>query len=280
MSYRTILVHLDMGRKSHERIDLALRLAASQEAHLVALYSTYVSEPPTFYMTIETAERLDQVRAQRVATGNKLQEYLNEAARRADVKVEWRATEDYPNVAVPLHARHADLVIVGQTEPNDAWSYIAPGFLANLLMSAGRPVLVVPYVQTPANLGQRPLVAWDCSRAATRAIHDALPFLRRAQHCDLLTVNTVGDDQDTQKRLPGAEIATVLARHSIEIETHNVNGVEHHLIGESLLSRAADLGSDLIVAGAYGHARIAELILGGVTRTLLDSMTVPVLFSH
>ncbi len=279
MSYRTLLVHLDMGRKARERIDFALRLAASHEAHLVGWYSNYTPEPQSFYLRTELAEGLEHIRADRLATGNVLRQYLEDAAARAGVTAEWRCTDDHPNVSLPLHARHADLVVIGQNDPEDARAFVAPGFIGNLLMTAGTPVLVVPYIGARATLGQRPLVAWDCSRSVGRALHDALPFLRHAERCDLLTVNPVGNEDD-KPRLAGAEIATMLARHGVEIRVHTLDGVPHRQIAETLLSQAADLGSDLIVAGAYGHVRIAELVLGGVTRTLLDSMTVPVLFSH
>jgi len=279
MSYRTLLVHLDMGGQARARIDFAVRLAAVQEAHLVAVFSSYIAEPQSFYLKAELAEPLERIRTERAANGRELQAYLNEAGRRADVKVEWRTTTEHPNVALPLHARHADLVILGQPDKDDAHAYVAPNFVPNALLSAGRPVLMVPYIGAPATFGMRPLIGWDCSRAATRAVYDALPFLRRAKRCDLLTINA-SDEATQDLRLPGSEIATTLARHGVTVETHTLAGIPHRELGSTLLSKAADLSSDLIVVGAYGHARLSELLLGGVTRSLLDAMTVPVLFSH
>ena len=279
MSYRTVLVHLDLGRCSRDRIDFALQLAVNHEAHLIGWYSNYVADPQSFYLKAELAETLEQIRQDRIATGHVLQQYFETATARAGVKAEWRCNDEHPNVAMPLHARHADLVVIGQNDPDDARAFVAAGFVGNLLMTAGTPVLVAPYIGARATLGQRPLVAWDCSRSAGRAVRDALPFLRRAERCDLLTINPIGNE-DGEPRLPGAEIATVLARHGVEVRTHTLDGVPHRQVAETLLSQAADLGSDMIVAGAYGHPRMTELVLGGVTRTLLASMTVPVLFSH
>jgi len=279
MGYRTILVHLDMGRKSRERIDVALALAQIHDARLIGFYSTYVSEPQSFYLKAELAEHLQHIRAQRVKIGNELKAYLTEAGRRADVTVEWRLSDEHPNIAVPLHARHADLTIAGQMDPEDEHAYVAPQFIENLLLSAGGPVLVIPFIGAPAQIGQRPLIGWDCSHAATRAVHDALPFLTRAKRSTLLTINAL-DDDITFVRLPGAEIAATLARQGVDIETQAFNGIPRRRLGEILLSQAADHSADLIVVGAYGHTRVTELVLGGVTRTLLGSMTVPVLFSH
>ena len=278
MSYRTILVHLDAGRKSRERIDVALALAQVHDARLIGFYSTYVAEPQSFYLKAELAESLQHIRAQRVKTGKELEVYLNEAGRRADVIVEWRLSDEHPNIAVPLHARHADLTIAGQLDPEDEQAYVASHFIENLLLSAGRPVLMIPFIGVSAQIGQRPLIGWDCSHAATRAVHDALPFLTRATRSTLLTVNAL--DDEPMARLPGAEIAATLARHGANIETLAFDGIPRRSIGETLLSRAADRSADLIVVGAYGHTRVTELVLGGVTRALLGSMTVPVLFSH
>jgi nucleotide-binding universal stress UspA family protein len=279
MSYRTILVHLDMGRKSRERIDVALALAQIHDARLLGIYSTYVFEPQSFYLRAEFAENLQQIRTQRTKTGKELEAYFTEAARRLDVKAEWRGSDEHPNIVVPLHARHADLTIAGQTDPEDDQAYVAPRFIENLLLSAGRPVLVIPFIGAPVQIGQRPLIGWDCSHAATRAVHDALPFLTRAARSTLLTINAL-DDDEPMARLPGAEIATTLARHGANVETMSFDGIPRRRIGEILLSQAADRSADLIVVGAYGHMRVTELVLGGVTRTLLGSMTVPVLFSH
>lgn len=279
MSYRTILVHVDTSQQARRRIDTALRLASDHEARVVAAYSVFVAEPKSFYVMAGVGEYLMQVRSQREKTRDELHEYFEENARLAGVKVEWRTPAEHPNVAMPLHARHADLTIAGQPDPDDPDAYIAPRFIENLLLSAGRPVLMIPFTGAPEVIGNKPLIAWDCSRAATRAAHDALPFLRHAKRSAVVTVASL-DEEEPGARLPGAEIATVLARHGVEVDVHAIEGVPRREIGETLLSQAADLGADLLVAGAYGHMRVTELVLGGVTRKLLQAMTVPVLFSH
>lgn len=123
------------------------------------------------------------------------------------------------------------------------------------------------------------MIAWDGSREATRAVHDALPLLKHAEQTIIITINaTNGESQGA--RIPGADLATMLARHGVNVTTLDLEGVKDVSIGEMLLARIEDTSADLVVMGGYGHPRWQELILGGVTRTFLASMTVPVLMSH
>ena len=186
------------------------------------------------------------------------------------------------SVGVPREGRCADLIVAGQDDPKDPDSYLGDFFPENLVLSCGRPVLLVPNAGNERSTGGRVLVAWDGSREATRAVHDALPFLRAAASTTILTVNGMhaGRDDDERIRLPGADIATVLARHGVQVEVADTETGAGGSVGEVLLSQVADGGVDLLVMGAYGHARWRELMMGGATRTILKSMTVPVLMSH
>jgi nucleotide-binding universal stress UspA family protein len=139
----------------------------------------------------------------------------------------------------------------------------------------GRPVLVVPRYGTFPTIGERVLVAWNGAREAVRAVNDALPLLQRAQ---LVTVLSI-DPSDADHRIPSADITLHLARHGVTAVAAQTRGTDL-LVADILLSYAADLGADLIVSGAYGHTRLRELVLGGMTRHLLQTMTVPVLMSH
>jgi nucleotide-binding universal stress UspA family protein len=176
-----------------------------------------------------------------------------------------------------VHARYADLAIVGQLDPDNE----APGSPlspADVLLDSGRPALVVPYVGRFADVGQRVLIGWNASREAARAVNDALPLLARAAQVTVLAVNPrVGTMH--HGATPGADIAAHLARHGITV-TVEIAHVTELDASDTLLNRAADLGADLIVTGAYGRSRMRELVLGGVTRDLLRRMTVPVFMSH
>jgi nucleotide-binding universal stress UspA family protein len=169
--------------------------------------------------------------------------------------------------------------VVGQRNPADTDTFVAKQFVENLMLSAGRPVLIVPYAGEFPTVGTAVLVAWDGSREATRALHDALPFLARAKQTTLLTINAL-DSEPPASRIPGSDIAAIIARHGANVVTEEIDGVHDVPIGDMLLSRASDLGVDLIVMGGYGHSRWRELVLGGATRTVLKAMTVPVLMSN
>lgn len=175
-----------------------------------------------------------------------------------------------------VHARRADLVVVGQHEAGSD-SGVPPDLPQQVLIHGARPVLVLPYAGAPATPGSRVLVAWDGGREAARAIADALPFLHRAAAVQLAVFESAGETR-APALPPGADILPWLSRHGIAAEAVRVPTPID--TGNALLSHAADFGAELIVMGGYGHSRFRETVLGGVTRTVLRQMTVPVLMSH
>jgi nucleotide-binding universal stress UspA family protein len=169
-------------------------------------------------------------------------------------------------------ARHFDLTIVGQgAETNSDDELIAEA----ALFGSGRPILSVPRIQKKAPSFDRVLIAWDGSRAAARAVGDAMPLLKLAKTIEVVTIS---DPRIPYKELPGFNITRHLSRHNLNAELKRLT--QSGDIGETLLSYAADAGSDLLVMGGYGHSRLREFVLGGTTRTILSSMTIPVLMSH
>ena len=146
-----------------------------------------------------------------------------------------------------------------------------------MILSCGRPVLVIPYVGNFETIGKHVIVAWDASPIAAGAVHDSLPFLKAAKSVTVLAVNPKDGDDETGD-LPGADICAHLARHGVNVEAKHIQSDLDP--GNMLLSRAADSGADLIVMGAYGHARWTEIVFGGVTNHFLSHMTVPTLMSH
>ena len=147
----------------------------------------------------------------------------------------------------------------------------------NVILSCGRPVLVIPYVGDYETIGENIMIAWDASAMAARAVHDALPVLQAAKTVTVMVVIPKDGGPETGD-LPGAAISAHLARHGISAEADHMQSDLDP--GNMLLSRAADKSADLIVMGAYGHARWTEMMLGGVTKHLLAHMTVPTLMSH
>jgi len=276
MSYRTLLVHVDDLASSQDRLDFAVALARREEAELVGLYVVPGTDlaPSTAAMLSNevVGRRLDRFNERQHAAEKR----FRDAVAAAGLDADWRAPAGPSIDAAVAHARSTDLVIVGQRDPSEAG--FGDALISNVLLSSGRPTLVVPTTGAPATLASRVLIAWDRGREAARAIGDALPLLARAER-----VCAVAVDEDREasvdERLSDARLRHWLARHGIAIDVER-EPVRDVGVGEWLLSRAADLGSDLLVMGGYAHARMRELVLGGVTRTLLRAMTIPVLMAH
>jgi nucleotide-binding universal stress UspA family protein len=176
-----------------------------------------------------------------------------------------------------LGARYCDLVVVGQPDPRQHPPLSSAPFPHELVLNSPVPVLVIPWAGQFDTIGSRVLVGWDGSLAATRAIHAALPLLRRAR---LVTLAIVDPEHNfgAHGPQPGADMAQYLARQgvTVEVATRQAAGAD----GEDLLSLAADHGADLLVMGCYGHSRFRELVMGGATLTVLHRMTLPVLMSQ
>lgn len=279
MPIKDILVHLDGGAPSAGRLALAAGLARRHGAHLTGLFVVDVI-PPTLGGAeggAALAGLIETMRADALATAAGIERAFAETLAREGIPGEWRLAEGATSELVALHGRYADLVVLGQADPQ-ADESAGAAVVSATLFGAGRPVLVVPHSGRFDAIGRRVLVGWNASREASRAVHDALPLLTGAE---LVTIAAVNPRRGlgAHGEEPGADIARHLARHGVAVQ------VEHSVApeigaGDILLNRAADLSADLLVVGAYGHSRLREMFLGGVTRTLLQQMTVPVLLSH
>ena len=177
-----------------------------------------------------------------------------------------------------LHARYSDLAILGQLDPDRAQPEATGPRPEQVVLASGRPVLVVPYAGHFDKLGRRVVIGWNATREAARAVGDAMPLLAAAEVVTVLTIDA-REAPRGHGELPGADISRHLARHGVKAQVEQTVLADLS-VGDVLLSRAADLGADLLVMGAYGHSRFRELLLGGATRTLLQSMTIPVVMSH
>jgi nucleotide-binding universal stress UspA family protein len=279
MTYKTIVVHLDAGHRRSERLALAAMLAARHDAHLVGLFA--LAPLPIPFSIAGNAGSLIELEARwRDEAVAEARREFDKAARAHGVRgLEWRDTQVEPLRAMLLSARYADLVVLGQHESAaaDSAARVPPNFVEDTVLGAGRPALVVPYAGRFTKVGERVLLAWNSGREAARATADALPLLQAARHVEVVAFDPRSSGADHGEQ-PGADIALYLARHGVQASAAQQQaGID---VGEQILSRAADTDADLIVMGAYGHSRTRELVLGGATRTVLGSMTVPVLFSH
>ena len=276
MGYKTILVHIAPGKRCSLRVDVSLRLAQQHDAHLVALYTVTQFEVSGYVMAeLGPAIVESQKNAAAAEMARSEGEFTQQATAAGLRNIEWRTAADDPVDAMTLHARYADLAVIGQADASDG-SNIAADFPERLVLAAGRPVLILPSVGSFGTIGKRVLIAWNPSREATRAVTDAIPLLQRADKVHVMAVNPKAGEHGN---VPGADIGLYLARHGVRVEVKTDHGAEID-VGNELLSRAADLDADLIVMGGYGHSRLKEWVLGGATRTILESMTAPILMSH
>ncbi len=279
MSYKTLLVHLDEQARCPVRVALAAAWARLHEAHLVGLSPTGLLDMPGqvgpalggsanyIQLSLEYLEK----RAQEIA------EHFEQQARRLQLpSYEVRTPRAEALNATVVQARSADLVVIGQSDP-DVKGAVARDFPQQVLLHAGRPVLVVPYTGSTESVGRVVLAAWHPGRESARAMSDALPVLQRAEQIHL--VHFCGSSAEgAEQRLAFDECVRWLARHGVTVRASiEVTGIDP---GNALLSRAADVSADLLVMGGYGHSRLREFVLGGVTRTVLAHMTLPVLMSH
>ncbi|WP_136417184.1 universal stress protein [Herbaspirillum sp. ST 5-3] len=282
MSYKTVLVHVDKDKHAGERIELAAKIAMSEEAHLIGAAPTGVSrfvyQSRYIYegggMTTHLENHIEELRKD----ANDALKNFEEIVKKMGVQsYEGRAVDDEAGGGVSLQARYSDLVVIGQTDREEPSTTTLPDFPEFVVMNSGRPVLIVPYVGHYNTVAKRVLIAWDASTSATRAVTGAIPLLKSADNVDVVVFNA--DSQgDAHGEQPGADIGLYLARHGIKVNV--VRQKTDIDVGNALLSISTDLGSDMIVMGGYGHSRFREILLGGVTRTVLESMTVPVFMSH
>jgi nucleotide-binding universal stress UspA family protein len=279
MSLKTILVHIDDSERCAHRLKVAIQLALDASARLIGIYLVPGTDlSPSVAMLLPTdfvdGRQRDIGEAQHAAEG-RFRSLANGAGL---TRIEWRAPAGPLVAAAVEHGRCADLFVLGQRNPDDEPMPPADELIFTTLLSSGRPLLIVPHIGVAAMPGKNVLIAWDGGREAARAVADALPLLAHAKQVSVVTYTT---DEDAS---PNVGLSTKclegwLQDHGIAARVSGYEAAEGG-VGESLLSLVADRGSDLIVMGGYGHTRLREFVLGGVTQTILASMTVPVLMSH
>jgi len=273
---KDIVVNLGLGERDPAG-EYAVSMAEAFEAHVLGTAFAYEPIIPGAAMGGVAAQYLD---AQRRDAGDKARAAIarfTEAARRAGISFETRVMETSISGAADQLgqiARRFDIAVVGQANRQQAMpdEVVDEG----VLFASGRPVVFVPFIQKGGLKLGRAMIAWDGSRAAARAVADSLPLLGKAKTVEIVIV---GSKESKPDQLPGADLAEHLARHGLTVEVKRITASEID-VAAAILSYAADSGADLIVMGGYGHSRLREFILGGVTRTILKSMTVPVLMSH
>ena len=274
MSYASLLVHVDADGQFDGRIGIAADLADQFHALLIGIggwapMSVFLAEEAVSGRTPTVPELQDMKRLLDL----KGKEFCA-AFGTPDRRVEWRSILDFPIEAVAREARAADLVIIGNArETRDPFRALDPG---NVVLKAGRPVLVVPTRVTSLS-PKRIAIAWKDIREARRAVLDALPFLQRAETVVIVEILEEGEENGASHRLK--DVANYLTRHRVDIMTQQVRPPDV-TAANSLLRLIETENIDLLVAGAYGHSRLGEWAFGGVTRDLLRESPICCLFSH
>lgn len=276
---KSILLHLDASPRCAVRLGVARQLARQHEAAVAGLFavsSNFVEMP---FAVAESSEagaivlKLDAERRERALAS------FTRAVQAEGPAVSWSELGTEPVIwGFTQQALYADLLVLGQHEPDAPTARdVPPDFIESVLLGSGKPALVVPYAGEVKTVGDNILVAWSPSRESARALCAALPLLQKAQQVHVVTWSeeTSAPQAASERR----QIEQYLAAHGVKATLHWYGDGPGNP-GDRLLSLTTDLGSDLLVMGCYGHSRARELVLGGATRTVLKSMTLPVLMAH
>jgi nucleotide-binding universal stress UspA family protein len=255
----------------------AISMAETFGAHAAGVAFAYEPVIPPTLMGTVPASFIEDQQAENEKAAADARARFDEAARRAGVSFEsWSTSASVPGSAdrFGAMARRFDLSVVAQAEPDK----LAPEeiIIEGALFGSGRPVVVVPYIQKAGVKLDRVMIAWDASRAAARAVGDAMPLLERAGAIEVVIVT---NERPKSDEIPGADIGRHLARRGLKVEVKRIVATDID-VASALLSHAADTGADFMVMGGYGHSRLREFVLGGVTRGILKSVTIPTLLSH
>jgi nucleotide-binding universal stress UspA family protein len=273
---KDIVVTLGLGAQDPAGA-FAVSVAEKFEAHLVGIAVSYEPVIPGTVMGGVPPEVIEGQRAESTKRANAAIARFEQAAKRAGISMETRLISASVAGAadqIGRIARRFDLAVVGQParKPSLPDQVVDEG----VLFESGRPVIFVPFVQKAGIKLERIMVCWDGSRTASRAVADAMPLLKKAKQVEIVIVSSKPARDD---ELPGADLGQHLARHGLNIGIKRITSPDTD-VPSTILSYAADSSADMIVMGGYGHSRLREFVLGGVTRGLLESMTVPVLMSH
>ena len=274
---KDIVVNLSVAQGGSFAGDYAVSIASALDAHITGIAFVYDPIVPVSGTGYIPAEVIDAQQADNRAAAKAAIDRFAAATERVGLSAEpITLNASFPGAGDQFSriARRFDLAVVGQAEPGT--SSVEELIAESTLFESGRPVIVVPYIQKGPLRLDYVTVCWDGSRAAARAIADAMPLLTRAGRVEVFIV---ANERGKHDEIEGADIATHLARHGLKVQVERT-ALGDIDVADIILSHAADAGSDFIVMGGYGHSRLREFVLGGVTRSIFRSMTAPVLMSH
>jgi nucleotide-binding universal stress UspA family protein len=287
MALKDLLVYADQQESARFRLRLAADLASRHKSRLTVLFVREFTQAQLDLrkkaelglVSGDDLDRLDQhIQSSIDATADRLRSMIQALGNERHLEVEWRCIDGPAWAAAPQHARYADLCIVGPNKGDDGAS-IGYALSQKLLFVTGRPVVFVPALGSLETLGRHIVVGWNESHAATRAVSDALPLIERAERTTVVTIDSA-DFVDRDGARAADKLVQHLRRHNPSVGAATLKNVPTRSIADALQGEAGALGADLIVTGAYGHSKLWEDLVGGVTHDLLTRMTFPVFMSH
>ena len=286
MKLRDLLVVLDGSARSGVVLGVALDLARRHDAHLTGFCPLEVLMPANLAFALGGYPALtslqgaaNQLEDEALAKAQVIEAGFRDQLRRNELRGDWQIGRGVVGEVVARRARTTDLVVLGQADPEHPLPPSARYMVEDVLMNSGRPLLLVPFAGRFEAMGTNVLIGWNATREAARAVHDALPLIAPTATVTVLTVERGRSGVEPQE-MPGADIAEHLARWGLTVTAARTATDGTISDGDALLSYASDIGADLLVVGGFGHSRARELVLGGVSRGLLQHMTVPLLISH
>jgi nucleotide-binding universal stress UspA family protein len=274
---KDIIVNLSVTKEGSVVGKYAISVAAALQAHLTGVAFVYDAVVPISGAGYIPAEVIEIQRDDNETAASAAIKTFNSATDQAGISAESLTMNASLAAAGDQFARMArrfDLAIVGQAQPDV--SSVEQIIGETTLFESGRPVIMVPYIQKAPFKNDNVMICWDGSRTAARAVADAMPIIGKTGRVEIVIV---ANERGKQDEIEGADIGQHLARHGLKVDVHRISGGNID-VGDALLSHAADSGADLMVMGGYGHSRLREFVLGGVTRSIFESMTVPVVLSH
>lgn len=286
MKLRDLLVVLDGSARSDVVLGVAVDVARRHDAHLTGYCPLETLMPANLAFALGGYPALsslqgaaNQLEEEALAKAASIEAGFRDQLGRNGLRGDWEIGRGVVGEVVARRARTTDLVVLGQADPENPLPPSARTMIEDALMNSGRPLLLVPFAGRFDAIGTNVLIGWNATREAARAVHDALPLIAPTATVTVLTVERGRAGVEPQE-MPGADIAEHLARWGLTVTAARTATDGTISDGDALLSYASDIGADLLVVGGYGHSRARELVLGGVSRGLLQHMTVPLLISH
>lgn len=278
--YKRIAVHVDRDDASARRVQAAIQLAKVHEAQLVGIYPAYPSTRYFYSRTHVSAEIISLLEDRAKSDNEEVESLFRRAAVESGLPVRFLSIEGLPDETLASYARYCDLLVLSQGYNAEGPIALAPHLGEALMMSLGRPVLMVPSLGDSRMEGRRVLLCWDGGREAARALADADPILKRCGELVILMADWLEGKAPSIRDQIKSELVQYMTAHGYPAPQLDCRPSREIGIGNAILDSVTDHGSDLMIMGAYGHSRLREWSLGGASSDVLHSMTIPVLFSH